>query len=162
MWRKYRNYVNVKWTSGCHLRDYRPFFRKEKSPETLISQRFRGSHSHRGDKIRTCGLRVPNAALYQTEPRLDLYLLLRTNRSKQMLSYLIFTEASSPVLLFYCFSACLTTPFFIVSRRSVFCLITNVITPESTCEQGMATHTPSSPIFKGRSRQAARDRTGSV
>ena len=25
----------------------------------------------RGDKIRTCGLCVPNAALYQTEPRLD-------------------------------------------------------------------------------------------
>lgn len=100
VWRKYRNYVNVKWTSGCHLRDYRPYFRKEKPPETLISQRFRGSHHHRGDKIRTCGLRVPNAALYQTEPRLDLYLLLRTNRSKQMLSYLIFTEASSPVLFF--------------------------------------------------------------
>ena len=27
--------------------------------------------SDRGDKIRTCGLCVPNAALYQTEPRLD-------------------------------------------------------------------------------------------
>ena len=25
----------------------------------------------RGDRIRTCGLCVPNAALYQTEPRLD-------------------------------------------------------------------------------------------
>ena len=25
----------------------------------------------RGDKIRTCDLCVPNAALYQTEPRLD-------------------------------------------------------------------------------------------
>lgn len=131
----------------------------KKSPETLISQRFRGSHHHRGDKIRTCGLRVPNAALYQTEPRLDLYLLLRTNRSKQMLSYLIFTEASSPVLLFF---SILTAPFFIVSHRSVFCLITNAITPESTCEQGIATHTPSSPIFKGRSRQAVKDRTGSV
>ena len=108
---------------------------KKKSPETLISQRFRGSHPHRGDKIRTCGLRVPNAALYQTEPRLDLYLLLRTNRSKQMLSYLIFTEASSPVLrfyCFYCFSVCRTVPFVIASRRSVFCLITNAITPEST------------------------------
>ena len=105
---------------------------KEKPPETLISQRFRGSHPHRGDKIRTCGLRVPNAALYQTEPRLDLYLLLRTNRSKQMLSYLIFTEASSPVLRFYCFSVCRTVLFVIASRRSVFCLITNAITPEST------------------------------
>ena len=29
----------------------------------------------RGDKIRTCGLCVPNAALYQTEPRLDMLLL---------------------------------------------------------------------------------------
>lgn len=162
MWRKYRNYVNVKWTSGCHLRDYRSYFHKEKSPETLISQRFRGSHHHRGDKIRTCGLRVPNAALYQTEPRLDLYLLLRTNRSKQMLSYLIFTEASSPVLRFYCFSVCRTVLFVIASRRSVFCLITNAITPESTCEQGIATQTPSSPIFRGRSKQATRDRTGSV
>ncbi len=28
---------------------------------------------HRGDKIRTCGLCVPNAALYQTEPRLDTF-----------------------------------------------------------------------------------------
>ena len=27
----------------------------------------------RGDKIRTCGLSVPNAALYQTEPRLELF-----------------------------------------------------------------------------------------
>ena len=27
----------------------------------------------RGDKIRTCGLCVPNAALYQTEPRLDTF-----------------------------------------------------------------------------------------
>ena len=26
---------------------------------------------NRGDKIRTCDLCVPNAALYQTEPRLD-------------------------------------------------------------------------------------------
>ena len=28
-------------------------------------------YTNRGDKIRTCGLCVPNAALYQTEPRLD-------------------------------------------------------------------------------------------
>lgn len=28
-------------------------FRKEKPPEALISQRFRGSHPHRGDKIRS-------------------------------------------------------------------------------------------------------------
>lgn len=117
------------------LRKERGVFSQRKPPETLISQRFRGSHPHRGDKIRTCGLRVPNAALYQTEPRLDLYLLLRTNRSKQMLSYLIFTEASSPVLRFYwfyCFSVCRTVLFGIASRRSVFCLITNAITPEST------------------------------
>ena len=36
----------------------------------------------RGDKIRTCGLRVPNAALYQTEPRLatkDSILYNQTN-----------------------------------------------------------------------------------
>ena len=127
-------------TTG-RIRDFHPLETcaarrtKEKPPETLISQRFRGSHPHRGDKIRTCGLRVPNAALYQTEPRLDLYLLLRTNRSKQMLSYLIFTEASSPVLrfyCFYCFSVCRTVLFVIASRRSVFCLITNAITPEST------------------------------
>ena len=26
----------------------------------------------RGDRIRTCGLCVPNAALYQTEPRLEV------------------------------------------------------------------------------------------
>ncbi len=32
----------------------------------------------RGDKIRTCGLCVPNAALYQTEPRLDIsYTIIR-------------------------------------------------------------------------------------
>ena len=29
--------------------------------------------TNRGDKIRTCGLCVPNAALYQTEPRLDTF-----------------------------------------------------------------------------------------
>ena len=29
---------------------------------------------YRGDKIRTCGLCVPNAALYQTEPHLELCL----------------------------------------------------------------------------------------
>jgi hypothetical protein len=43
--------------------------------KTLENQRllkFQGFLYHRGDKIRTCGLRVPNAALYQTEPRLDL------------------------------------------------------------------------------------------
>ena len=28
---------------------------------------------NRGDKIRTCDLCVPNAALYQTEPRLDVF-----------------------------------------------------------------------------------------
>ena len=34
--------------------------------------------SDRGDKIRTCGLCVPNAALYQTEPRLDIsYTIIR-------------------------------------------------------------------------------------
>ena len=27
---------------------------------------------NRGDKIRTCGLYVPNVALYQTEPHLDI------------------------------------------------------------------------------------------
>ena len=30
----------------------------------------------RGDKIRTCDLCVPNAALYQTEPRLDVFKAL--------------------------------------------------------------------------------------
>ena len=30
----------------------------------------------RGDKIRTCDLCVPNAALYQTEPRLDVVLCI--------------------------------------------------------------------------------------
>ena len=30
------------------------------------------SKNGRGDRIRTCGLCVPNAALYQTEPRLDI------------------------------------------------------------------------------------------
>ncbi len=32
---------------------------------------------NRGDKIRTCDLCVPNAALYQTEPRLDVFKALR-------------------------------------------------------------------------------------
>ena len=36
----------------------------------LLHALFRAS---RGDKIRTCGLSVPNAALYQTEPRLELF-----------------------------------------------------------------------------------------
>lgn len=41
------------------------------------SQIYQGSATYsrmlnRGDRIRTCGLCVPNAALYQTEPRLDL------------------------------------------------------------------------------------------
>ena len=31
---------------------------------------------NRGDKIRTCDLCVPNAALYQTEPRLDVFKAL--------------------------------------------------------------------------------------
>ena len=35
---------------------------------------------NRGDKIRTCDLCVPNAALYQTEPRLDM-IRLEANES---------------------------------------------------------------------------------
>ena len=42
----------------------------------------------RGDRIRTCGLCVPNAALYQTEPRLDILIfncaclkLMKPNRA---------------------------------------------------------------------------------
>ena len=35
------------------------------------------THTGRGDKIRTCGLYVPNVALYQTEPHLDgVYLIV--------------------------------------------------------------------------------------
>lgn len=36
--------------------------------------------NRRGDKIRTCDLCVPNAALYQTEPRLDM-IRLEANES---------------------------------------------------------------------------------
>ena len=51
---------------------YHPFrqerisLKNDKFPSKLVV--FLG----RGDRIRTCGLCVPNAALYQTEPRLDL------------------------------------------------------------------------------------------
>ena len=36
----------------------------------------------RGDRIRTCGLCVPNAALYQTEPRLDIQFFYNPNFTK--------------------------------------------------------------------------------
>ena len=50
VWRKYKNYVNAKWTSGCHLRDYRPYFRK-KIPGNLDFSTFLGisSSSRRQD-----------------------------------------------------------------------------------------------------------------
>ena len=44
------------------------FFGKEKR-ESLVKL---DSRKNRGDKIRTCGLYVPNVALYQTEPHLAM------------------------------------------------------------------------------------------
>ena len=53
-------------------REWADDFSKEKSSRTIQSPRRLG----RGDKTWTCGLCVPNAALYQTEPHLEIYLLL--------------------------------------------------------------------------------------
>ena len=44
----------------------------------------------RGDKIRTCDLCVPNAALYQTEPRLDYVRKYNTDLRKCQQLFLIF------------------------------------------------------------------------
>jgi hypothetical protein len=46
-------------------------FAKKKSSQAMQSLRRTG----RGDRIRTCGLFVPNEALYQAEPHLDVLLL---------------------------------------------------------------------------------------
>jgi hypothetical protein len=46
----------------------------KESPETTYLSHFRASRAlkNRGDWIRTSGLHVPNVALYQTEPHLDM------------------------------------------------------------------------------------------
>ena len=55
-----------------------PLFGAQKNTEqSLKSPVFSRLSASRCDKIRTCGLCVPNAALYQTEPRLDITSLQR-------------------------------------------------------------------------------------
>ena len=41
---------------------------QNKKTDTFVSVFYSG----RGDRIRTCGILVPNQALYQTEPHLDI------------------------------------------------------------------------------------------
>ena len=66
----------------------------QKIKEADCIQQSASFHIGRGEVIRTLGLCVPNAALYQTEPRLDLFYLTIVN-------YKGYSKKSQAVSLFY-------------------------------------------------------------
>ena len=62
-------YCNSKWP----VRESNPGLRRERASSWPLDQQAIFSFYNRGDVIRTRDLCVPNAALYQTEPRLDMF-----------------------------------------------------------------------------------------
>ena len=62
-------------TASWPVRESNPGLRRERASSWPLDQQALVCIS-RGDKIRTCDLCVPNAALYQTEPRLDVFKAL--------------------------------------------------------------------------------------
>ena len=62
-------------TASWPVRESNPGLRRERASSWPLDQQALICIS-RGDKIRTCDLCVPNAALYQTEPRLDVFKAL--------------------------------------------------------------------------------------
>ena len=76
-------------TASWPVRESNPGLRRERASSWPLDQQALVCIS-RGDKIRTCDLCVPNAALYQTEPRLDYVRKYNTDLRKCQQLFLIF------------------------------------------------------------------------
>ena len=87
---------------SCSLSDIR------KNAEALDCQGFRHFHFSRSDGIRTHDLCVPNAALYQTEPRFDFVCILNSRPSTIAIIYDVYRNVNIffeifLIFFYYCF-----------------------------------------------------------
>ena len=91
---------------SCSLSDIR------KNAEALDCQGFRHFHFSRSDGIRTHDLCVPNAALYQTEPRFDFVCFLNSRPSTIAIIYDVYRNVN---IFFEIFLI-----FFIIASKGTF------------------------------------------